>query len=99
MNPYIISPSASRDLNTIADYFLAVNVEAGEKLFQKFYNKCQQLALFPYLGCSYNHIKPFLRGLPLDGYIIFYRVMNETVEILRIVNGRQDLDALFSEFR
>jgi toxin ParE1/3/4 len=40
-----------------------------------------------------------LRGLPLDGYIIFYRVINKTVEILRIVNGRQDLDALFSEIK
>jgi toxin ParE1/3/4 len=29
MNRYIIAPSASQDLNKIADYFLAVNVEAG----------------------------------------------------------------------
>ncbi|GFE68382.1 hypothetical protein [Chroococcus sp. FPU101] len=34
MNRYIISPSATRDLNTIADYFLTINVETGEKLFQ-----------------------------------------------------------------
>ncbi|MFM9159210.1 MAG: type II toxin-antitoxin system RelE/ParE family toxin, partial [Dolichospermum sp.] len=91
--------SASQDLNKIADYFLAVNVEADEKIFRKFYKKCQQLVQFPKLGRSYSHIKPSLRGLPLDGYIIFYRVINETVEILRIVNGRQDLDALFSEIK
>ncbi|WP_071824582.1 type II toxin-antitoxin system RelE/ParE family toxin, partial [Microcystis aeruginosa] len=89
----------SQDLNKIADYFLVVNIEAGEKLFRKFYKKCQQLVQFPKLGRSYSHIKPSLRGLPLDGYIIFYRVINETVEILRIVNGRQDLDALFSEIK
>ncbi|WP_043997021.1 MULTISPECIES: type II toxin-antitoxin system RelE/ParE family toxin [Microcystis] len=83
----------------MADYFLVVNIEAGEKLFRKFYKKCQQLVQFPKLGRSYSHIKPSLRGLPLDGYIIFYRVINETVEILRIVNGRQDLDALFSEIK
>lgn len=65
----------------------------------KFSQKCQQLAQFPNLGRSYSHIRPSLRGLPLDGYIIFYRVINETVEILRIVNGRQDLDALFSEIK
>ncbi|MBD2620177.1 type II toxin-antitoxin system RelE/ParE family toxin [Microcystis flos-aquae FACHB-1344] len=99
MNRYIIAPSASQGLNKIADYFLVVNIEAGEKLFRKFYKKCQQLVQFPKLGRSYSHIKPSLRGLPLDGYIIFYRVINETVEILRIVNGRQDLDALFSEIK
>ena len=37
MNRYIIAPSASQDLNKIADYFLVVNIEAGEKLFRKFY--------------------------------------------------------------
>ncbi|MCA2630101.1 MULTISPECIES: type II toxin-antitoxin system RelE/ParE family toxin [unclassified Microcystis] len=99
MTRYIIAPSASQDLNKIADYFLVVNIEAGEKLFRKFYKKCQQLVQFPKLGRSYSHIKPSLRGLPLDGYIIFYRVINETVENLRIVNGRQDLDALFSEIK
>ncbi|MEH2244114.1 type II toxin-antitoxin system RelE/ParE family toxin [Nostoc sp.] len=36
MSNYIISPSASRDLNEIADYFLTRNLEAGEKLFREF---------------------------------------------------------------
>ncbi len=95
MNRYIIAPSASQDLNNIAEYFFKVNVQTGEKFFLKFNHKCQQLTKFPYLGRPYNHIKPSLRGLPLDGYIIFYRFIDETLEILRIVNGRQDLDALF----
>lgn len=97
MNHYIIAPSASKDLNNIADYFLVVNVEAGEKLFQSFNQKCQQLAQFPYVGRSYSHIRPLLRGLPLAGYIIFYRVIDGKVEILRVVNGRQNLDNLFSD--
>jgi toxin ParE1/3/4 len=36
MKKFIIAPTASRDLNKIADYFLTVNVTAGEKLFQLF---------------------------------------------------------------
>nr|WP_308417753.1 hypothetical protein [Microcystis aeruginosa] len=31
--------------------------------------------------------------------MIFYRVTDDTVEILRIVSGRQDLEALFSEIK
>ena len=97
MSHYVISPSASRDLNTIADYFLTRNIEAGEKLFQEFNQKCKNLAKFPNMGKSYAHIKLSLRGLPLDGYIIFYRVINDGVEILRVVSGRQDLEALFTD--
>jgi toxin ParE1/3/4 len=97
MSSYIISPSASRDLNQIADYFLARNLEAGEKLFRDFNKKCQKLARFPNLGRSYSHINPSLRGLPLDGYIIIYQVIDDGIEILRVVSGRQDLELLFAE--
>ena len=97
MSLYIIAPSASRDLNQIADYFLSRNLEAGEKLFKEFNKKCQNLANFPKIGRSYDHIRPSLRGLPLDGYIIIYQFIDDGVEILRVVNGRQDLKSLFAE--
>ena len=97
MNHFTIAPSASRDLDRIAEYFLERNVEAGEKLFREFNQKCLNLVRFPNLGRSYNHIRPNLPGIPLDGYIILYRVVNEGVDILRIANGRQDLEALFTD--
>ncbi|MBH8561539.1 type II toxin-antitoxin system RelE/ParE family toxin [Nostoc sp. CENA67] len=96
MSQYIISPSASRDLNEIADYFLAINLETGEKLFREFNKKCQNLANFPNMGRSYAHIRPDLRGTPLDGYVILYRVLYDGVEILRVVSARRDLESLFS---
>ncbi len=96
MSNYIISPSATRDLNQIADYFLVRNLEAGEKLFKEFNRKCHNLANFPEMGRSYAYIKPSLRGLPLDGYIIIYQVIEDGVEILRVVSGRQDLESLFT---
>jgi len=97
MSRYLISPSASRDLNAIAEYFLTRNVDAGEKLFQEFTKKCQYIAQFPNLGKSYDYLRFSLRGVPLDGYIIFYRVFNDGVEIVRVVSGRQDLESLFSD--
>jgi toxin ParE1/3/4 len=57
MSIYIISPSASRDLNQIADYFLTRNLEVGEKLFREFNKKCQNIANFPNIGRSYAHIR------------------------------------------
>ena len=73
------------------------NLEVGEKLFKDFNKKCHKLANFPNLGRNYTHIRPSLRGLPLDGYIILYQVIDNGVEILRVVSGRQDLESLFAE--
>lgn len=43
-----------------------------------------------------SHIRPELRGLPLEGFVILYRVTNDLVEIMKIVSGKRDLDTLFS---
>ena len=95
MNRYIIAPSASRDLNEIIDYFASLNVEVGERLIAAFEKKCQNLINFPMMGRIYEDIRPDLRGVPLDGYIILYQITDNTLEILRVVHGSRNLKDLF----
>jgi len=79
MKRYLINVLASQDINEIADYFTANNIEAGERFFQNFARRCQQLVNFPKLGRNYTEIRPDLRGIPLDGYIIFYRILDDGI--------------------
>jgi len=95
MNSYIISPSASRDLNEITDYFARLNIETGERLIAAFDKKCKNLINFPMIGRSYEEIRPDLRGVPLDGYIILYQVTDNILEILGVVHGSRNLKDLF----
>lgn len=95
MSQYIISLSASRDLRNISEYFAIENVEAGERLLQEFNQKCKQLASFPKMGRQYEDLRPGLRGIPLDGYIIFYKIRNDGIEIIRVVSGRRNLKLIF----
>lgn len=97
MSQYVINALACQDLNDIADYFAENSVEAGERFFQAFNRKCQQLIAFPNSGKSYEAIRPGLRGLPFEKYIIFYRILNDGIEILRVVSGRRDFLAMFAE--
>lgn len=95
MKRYIINIVASQDLAAISDYFYTHNIEAGERFLQEFSRKCKQLANFPSLGRSYADIEPDLRGIPLETYIIFYKVIEDGIEIMRVVSGMRDLPALF----
>lgn len=97
MSRCYVSPSTSRDLNEISDYFLTQNLEAGERLLKEFTKKCESLMQFPNLGRSYEWLRVGMRGVPLDGYIIFYQVVNDGIEILRVVGGRQDLQRVFND--
>ncbi len=102
MKQHIISPEASLDLEEIIDDFATRSIEAGERFVDKFDKKCKYLANFSNMGRSYGNIKPDLRGVPLDGYIILYRVINNGIRhlqklIVRVVSGYLDLESLFAE--
>jgi toxin ParE1/3/4 len=94
----VITLNASQDLNTISDYFMSRNIETGERLLEEFNQKCVKLLQFPKMGKSYAAIRPWLRGILLNGYIIFYEVMEDEIIILRVVSGRQNLETLFDEY-
>jgi toxin ParE1/3/4 len=97
MSRYVINVLASQDLNEIADYFVQTNLEAGEHFFREFNRKCQQLTAFPNIGKSYAEIRTDLRGLPIEGYVVFYRLLDDGIEILRVVSGRRNLPAIFKD--
>jgi toxin ParE1/3/4 len=97
LTQYIIAPDAARDLEEISTYYAVHNIEAGEKLLDEFETRCKYLVSFPNIGKSYRSIRPDLRGISFSGYIIFYRVSESIVEILRVVSGSRDLEALFAE--
>jgi toxin ParE1/3/4 len=97
MSRSFISQTASKDLAEIVDYFANVNVEAGERFIQEFEKKCKNIVNFPNMGRSYEDVSPFLRGIPIDGHIILYKVIDDEVTIIRVVSGKRDLNSLFSD--
>jgi toxin ParE1/3/4 len=97
MKQHIISPEANQDLEEIIDYFTSRNIDAGERFIDEFNKKCRNLVNFPNMGRSYADIKDYLRGVPLNDYIILYRVTDNGIEILRVVSDYRDLRFLFTE--
>jgi toxin ParE1/3/4 len=92
---YILSVEASQDIENILDYFLQRNIDAGERFVKDFNNKCLNIVKFPKIGRSYSHIDSALRGIPIDSYIIFYRLLENSIVIVRVVSGYRDIESLF----
>lgn len=97
MRSLVVTVPASQDLEEISDYFLDVSIDAGERFVEGFNKKCQYLARYPYIDKSYAQLKPGLRGISLVNHIIFYRVLEERIEILRVISGHRNLQDIFAE--
>ena len=51
----------------------------------------QQLIANPELGRERNEIKTELRSIPKSSHVIFYRIMNDHIKIIRVLHGSRDI--------
>lgn len=96
MSKCIFTPSAKKDLVEINRYLIKFSPAAARRLKDKIQRQCQLLVDFPAMGKNADNLQPGLRSFPVEDYIIFYRSLNNKIEIVRIVSGYRDLEFLFS---
>lgn len=98
------SPAAVDDMDEIFSYISEDDVSAAENLLQKLDRHISGLADFPEIGSvlsedEYSLIQRGYRFIVVNPYLVFYRVIQETVIIHRILHGRRDyLRELFGSF-
>lgn len=91
----IISEKAIEDLADIWSYIALDNHVAADRFTSELYESCKNLSLMPEMGRSREELLPGLRSLPHKGYIIFYRIGRNRLEIVRVLNGCMDIDSMF----
>lgn len=97
MSLYFLSFQAAQDLQEINDYLFAGNPDVADRLLTLITQKFDILAQFRSMGRRRDELLPALRSFPVDDYLIFYRPIVEGIEVVRVVSGYQDLEALFSD--
>jgi len=43
-----------------------------------------------------DELAPGLRSLPVGNYVVFYRGREGGIEVIRVLHGARDIDALFN---
>jgi len=87
----IIAPLAKHDLKHIYDYGIS-NWGARQasdyldKLKEHFWGLTEQ----PKMGIEREELLPGMRSFPVDSHVVFYRLQQSQVEVVRILHGRQD---------
>jgi toxin ParE1/3/4 len=94
MKTLLFTSAASNDLDEILNYIEKDRPHTATKVIQSIRSKCQLLVDHPEIGQTYPNFGNEVRGTPQQRWMIFYRVLPDSVQILRILDGSRDIDIL-----
>jgi len=94
----IITTAARSDLAAIGRYIGADNPARAASFVDELVDRCEDLAT---MAERFQLVPDFasqaIRRRPYQGYLIFYRIAGNTVEILHVLHGAQEWDRLLKE--
>jgi toxin ParE1/3/4 len=91
MIPIIKSPQYERDLAEIWNYIAQHNPDAADAVVTAIEHTIGLLGQFPRIGALSPHLAPGLRRTGWREYLIYYRVREDMVEIVRAFHGRRNI--------
>lgn len=90
-----LTAEAESDLVRIGDHIAADNPLRAETFVREILGRCHDLAdiprAFPFVPRYEEH---GVRRRSFGKYLIFYRLADDAVEVLHILNGAQDYEAI-----
>ena len=93
---YILSEIADKDLEDIFDLtFDEFGFDQAEKYLLEIEEIFQNLIVNPQLGKKRDEIKQDLYSFPKDNHIIFYRILDNHIRIVRVLHGSRDIPKYF----
>jgi toxin ParE1/3/4 len=96
--PIVWSPDARADLSEIWNYYAKVaSRHTADKIVREIGEMCRLLENHPLAGRARDEVRPGLRSIAARPHVVFYRVNNDAPEIIRVLDGRRDLDEIFAE--
>lgn len=90
-----ITQDAENDLDGIFSFIARDKPIAALHFVQRLKRRCLTLAKNPFVGENCDEVRPGMRRLNYRNYLIFYRVDEHVVIILRIIHGARDWVELF----
>jgi toxin ParE1/3/4 len=86
-------PQADLDLDSIWNFIAADDVHAAERQINRIGKIFQMLVENPLAGRERPELRKDLRSFPVGSYVVFYIPLSDGIEVARVMNGRQDIDA------
>jgi toxin ParE1/3/4 len=91
--PFLISKKAVSDLEEIWLYTVEKwSVEQADRYYNLIFDEINYLCKNSAAGKSMEHVRKGYRTSKVKSHLIFYRILNDTIEVIRILHERIDIE-------
>lgn len=94
MAALVFSPKSRQDLLDIGDYIAKDSPANARRFVGKLMEQCQRIGTSPMGYVGREDLAPGLRMAALGRYVIFFRVIDGTARIERVLHGVRNLPAV-----
>ena len=96
--PFVISKKAVSDLEEIWLYTVEKwSVEQADRYYNLIFDEINYICKNSTAGKSMEHVRKGYRASKVKSHLIFYRVLNDTIEVIRILHERMDIENRLNE--
>jgi toxin ParE1/3/4 len=90
---YVLSDEADQDIEDIFDFSAyKFSVEQAIIYLENLEQTFKKLVDYPEMGVSRNELKVGLYSLPMQSHIIFYRIVEDRIRIVRVLHHSRDVN-------
>ncbi len=91
--PYLISKKAIADIEEIWLYTVEKwSVDQADHYYNLIFDEIQFICKTVNAGKSREHVRKGYRASKVKSHLIFYRIQNNTIEVIRILHERIDIE-------
>jgi len=89
-------PLAETDILEIWDYIADDSLAAADRWVDRLDEQFRLLAAQPMMGRARGELAPGVRSFPFGRYVIFYVPLDDGIDLVRVLHGARDIDAVFN---
>jgi toxin ParE1/3/4 len=88
-----LSDRAEADLEDFWLHIAREDPRRATRFVETVLDKCELLAEQPGIGRLRSELEPDLRSFVVGRYLIFYRPLDDGIEVVRVLHGARDIEA------
>jgi toxin ParE1/3/4 len=94
--PHVLTrPRAEIDLLEIWRYIAQDSPANADRMLDRIRDALNRLAAIPFMGQARFDLAPGLRMFPVGNYLIFFRPIEDGIQVIRVLHGKRNISGRF----